>query len=40
MQRSITALKTDLTTLEGKFNQCSEHLAHGETVDFCEEWPG
>ncbi|CAL1162924.1 unnamed protein product [Cladocopium goreaui] len=38
--RSITALKTDLTTLEGKFNQCSEHLAHGETVDFCEEWPG
>lgn len=32
--RSVRALESDLVTLEEKFNKCSEHLAHGETVDF------
>ena len=34
----MVALQRDLHTLEQKYNECSEHLAHGETQDFNQVW--
>lgn len=36
--RSVKALENDLVVLETKYDQCSEHLAKGESEDFGAAW--